>query len=37
MRANAAVAELCEHLTAAKACYPGTDLVLRYQVKERRR
>lgn len=37
MRANAAVAELCEHLTAAKTCYPGTDLVLRYHVKERRR
>ena len=32
-RANAALAELCEHLTATGTCYPGTDLTLHYRVK----
>jgi hypothetical protein len=27
--------ELCEHLTATKTRYPGTDLILRYEVKTR--
>jgi hypothetical protein len=35
-RATAAIAELCEHLTATQTRYPGTDLVLRYEVKARR-
>ena len=30
-----AIAELCEHLTATKTRYPGTDLILRYEVKTR--
>ena len=30
-----ALAELCDQLTAAGARYPGTDLVLRYEVKSR--
>jgi len=34
-RATAAIAELCEHLTATQTRYPGTDLVLRYEVKAR--
>ncbi|MEO7069707.1 MAG: putative transposase [Nostocoides sp.] len=34
-RATTAVAELCEHLTATKTRYPGTNLVLRYEVKKR--
>jgi hypothetical protein len=34
-RATTAIAQLCEHLTAAKARYPGTDLILRYEVKPR--
>ena len=34
-RATTAIAELCEHLTAAQTRYPGTDLVLRYEVKTR--
>jgi len=34
-RATAAIAELCEHLTATLTRYPGTDLVLRYEVKPR--
>lgn len=29
------VAELCKSLTATQTRYPGTDLVLRYAVKER--
>ena len=29
----AAIAQLCEHLTATKTRYPGTDLILRYEVK----
>jgi hypothetical protein len=36
-RATRAVAELCEHLTAAGTCYPGTDLLLRYAIKPERR
>jgi hypothetical protein len=34
-RRTKALAALCDHLTAAGACYPGTDLVLRYEVKSR--
>ena len=34
-RATAAIAELCEHLTATQTRYPGTDLLLRYEVKTR--
>jgi transposase len=32
-RATTAIAELCEHLTATHTQYPGTNLVLRYEVK----
>jgi hypothetical protein len=32
-RATAAIAELCEHLTATRTRYLGTDLILRYEVK----
>jgi hypothetical protein len=34
-RRTKALAALCDQLTAARACYPGTDLVLRYEVKSR--
>jgi hypothetical protein len=34
-RASTAIAELCEHLTATRTRYPGTDLILRYEVKTR--
>jgi hypothetical protein len=34
-RRTQALAALCDQLTAASACYPGTDLVLRYEVKPR--
>jgi hypothetical protein len=34
-RATTAIAELCEHLTATKTRYPGTDLILRYEIKTR--
>jgi len=34
-RRTKALAALCDQLTAAGACYPGTDLVLRYEVKPR--
>ena len=34
-RRTQALAALCEQLTAAGARYPGTDLVLRYEVKSR--
>jgi transposase len=34
-RESAAVAKLCEHLTATATIYPGTDLRLRYEVKNR--
>jgi hypothetical protein len=32
-RATTAISQLCEHLTATKTRYPGTDLILRYEVK----
>ena len=32
-RRTQALAALCDQLTALGACYPGTDLVLRYEVK----
>jgi hypothetical protein len=32
-RRTKALAALCDQLTATGACYPGTDLVLRYEVK----
>jgi hypothetical protein len=32
-RRTRALAALCDQLTQARACYPGTDLVLRYEVK----
>ena len=34
-RATAAIGELCEHLTATGTRYPGTDLILRYEIKTR--
>jgi hypothetical protein len=34
-RRTQALAALCDQLTAARACYPGTSLVLRYEVKPR--
>jgi hypothetical protein len=34
-RATTAIAQLCEHLTATRTRYPGTDLILRYEVKTR--
>jgi transposase len=34
-RRTQALAALCDQLTAAGACYPGTNLVLRYEVKSR--
>src|ERR1019366_3340322 len=34
-RATTAIAELYEHLTATQTRYPGTDLILRYEVKTR--
>src|SRR5664280_2154472 len=34
-RATTAIAELCEHLTATRTCYPGTNLTLRYEIKTR--
>ena len=35
-RATAAMAELCDALTATRTRYPGTDLTLRFQAKPRR-
>jgi lambda repressor-like predicted transcriptional regulator len=32
-RRTSALAALCDQLNQAQACYPGTDLVLRYEVK----
>ncbi|MBG0738845.1 helix-turn-helix domain-containing protein [Paeniglutamicibacter antarcticus] len=32
-RATTAISELCEHLTTTKTRYPGTDLIMRYEVK----
>ena len=29
----AAITQLCEHLTATRTRYPGTNLILRYEVK----
>src|SRR5664280_2806782 len=34
-RATIAIAQLCEHLTATKTRYPGTNLILRYEIKIR--
>ena len=34
-RATTAIAQLCQHLTATKTRYPGTDLTLRYEIKTR--
>ena len=34
-RRTQALAALCDQLTAVGACYPGTDLILRYEVKSR--
>ena len=34
-RRTQALAALCDQLNQAQACYPGTDLVLRYEVKSR--
>jgi transposase len=34
-RATTAIAELCEHLTATHTRYPGTNLILRYEIKPR--
>jgi hypothetical protein len=34
-RATTAIAQLCEHLTATKTRYPGTNLTLRYEIKTR--
>lgn len=33
-RRTSALAALCQQLTQARATYPGTDLVLRYEVKD---
>jgi hypothetical protein len=32
-RATTAIAQLCEHLTATQTRYPGTNLILRYEIK----
>jgi hypothetical protein len=32
-RATTAIAQLCEHLTSTQTHYPGTNLILRYEVK----
>jgi hypothetical protein len=34
-RATTAIAQLCEHLTSTQTRYPGTDLILRCEVKTR--
>ncbi|WP_211882351.1 helix-turn-helix domain-containing protein [Pseudarthrobacter albicanus] len=34
-RATAAIAELCDHLTATETRYPGTDRILRFEIKNR--
>ena len=34
-RATTAIAQLCEHLTSTQTRYPGTELILRYEVKTR--
>src|SRR5664280_2888681 len=33
-RATTAIAQLCEHLTTTHTHYPGTNLILRYEVKD---
>ncbi len=33
-RRTQALAVLCDQLSAAGACYPGTDLILRYEIKD---
>lgn len=35
-RETAAIAQLCEHLTATNTVYPGTDLAMRYEIKSQR-
>ena len=35
-RATKAIDQLCEHLTATRTRYPGTNLILRYEIKSRR-
>ncbi|GAC1380949.1 MAG: hypothetical protein NVSMB43_22270 [Pseudarthrobacter sp.] len=35
-RATKAIAELCDHLTATKTRYPGTELTMRYEIKNPR-
>ncbi|WP_434618305.1 hypothetical protein [Arthrobacter sp. A5] len=32
-RATAAIRELCQHLTTTQIRYPGTGLILRYEIK----
>lgn len=32
-RATTAIAQLCQHLTSTQTRYPGTDLLLRYEIK----
>jgi hypothetical protein len=32
-RATSAIAQLCEHLTDTQTRYPGTNLILRYEIK----
>jgi len=34
-RATTAVTQLCEHLTGTQTRYPGTNLILRYEIKTR--
>lgn len=34
-RATAAIGELCQHLTTTQTRYPGTGLILRYEIKNR--
>lgn len=34
-RATTAISELCQHLTTTKTRYPGTGLILRYEIKNR--
>ena len=33
IRGGKAIAELCAHLTATQTRYPGTELILRYTIK----
>lgn len=34
-RATTAISELCTHLTATETCYPGTDRILRFEIKNK--